>query len=101
MSVSFLISEKTDTLNKVILTTSNEYSSSNQATSLRMFNDFEKFLVNKYGKPYLVTSSESKNLTNKVQLWHFPSGTVKLEYIVDVGVMTLVHIDYTAIEKNK
>lgn len=99
MRVVFWMSENTNTLNKVSLITSGIYSPSAKSKFLIIFNDFEKLLTTKYGKPYQVSDSGSKDLINKERLWIFPSGTVKLGQLVDVGLLILVQIDYTAIAK--
>lgn len=102
MRVLFWMSKDTDTLNKVSLNTqAGGYSSDKQSKFLLIFNDFEKLLINKYEKPFQVSNTENKDLIHKERLWIFPSGTVKLEYIGDVSGLIMVHIAYTAIEKNK
>lgn len=100
MRVVFWMDGNTNTLSKVSLDTqAGGYSLDKQSKFLSIFNDFEKLLINKYGKLYQISDSKNEDLIHKERLWILPSGTAKLEYIADVSGLIMVHIDYSVIAK--
>ena len=63
------------------------------AKTRAIFDDLEKELIGKYGKPDYISDKPSKFMNTQERTWYFPSTTIKLEYFW-VDQTDMLFLDY-------